>query len=363
MALGTAAGAEQLFALPRLQPALHLLERLQWLQEVERHLAVRAQDAQQPLGDAAQERTGKEMRVHAQGQHALHRPGRQRGVQRGQDEVTAVGGAHRGLGRHRVADFADHDHVRRLAEYAAEQVREIDLQPEVDLRLADARQRILDRILDGVDLALRRVQVRQAGVQRRRLARAGRSRHQDQAAGALQHVEQPVEIVPQQAELIELERLGGPLENAQGQVFAVERGDGVDAQVDDRARVAADHAAAVQGPAALGHVHAGDGLDVRQAALAVLDGHFRQNAQHPQVAHADGDGTLVGAEVDVAGLHLDGLVHHMVDDVLRRQAAHVELQGFVGGRGVGVHVFSPANWARAAASSSAMPNSRSIRQN
>src|SRR5207248_9929267 len=73
---------------------------------------------------------------------------------------------------------------------------------------------------------------------------------------------------------------------------------------------------------------------------------------------------LVRAEEDVAGLELDGLVDHVIDGVLRRQAAYVHLQRVGGGgRLAGTHDFSPSSWRRASASSSATPNRRSMRQN
>ena len=46
------------------------------------------------------------------------------GVQRREDEVARLGGLHGGLGRLGVAQLADQDHVRVLAERAAERLAE-----------------------------------------------------------------------------------------------------------------------------------------------------------------------------------------------------------------------------------------------
>ena len=52
-----------------------------------------------------------------------------------------------------VADLADHDDVGILAQDRAQAARERHLDLRVDLRLADAVDVVLDRILDGHDVA------------------------------------------------------------------------------------------------------------------------------------------------------------------------------------------------------------------
>src|SRR5262249_32426951 len=148
------------------------------------------------------EGAGQEMRVYAQGGHALDGAGRHGSVQRRQDEMPAVGGAHGGFRRYRIANLADHDHVRRLPPDAAEQVAETDVERRIDLRLANALQGVFDRILDGVDLALAVVEVIEAGVERRRLARSGWPRDENQAAGAAEHLQELIVVFSQQAEML-----------------------------------------------------------------------------------------------------------------------------------------------------------------
>ena len=74
-----------------------------------------------------------------------------------------------------VADFADHDDVRVLAQDRAQPARERHLDARVDLRLADAVDVVLDRVLDRHDVARAVVDAIERGVQRRRLAGAGRA--------------------------------------------------------------------------------------------------------------------------------------------------------------------------------------------
>ena len=88
-----------------------------------------------------------------------------------------------GLG---VADLADEDHVRVLAERRAQRDEEVR-GVETDLALADRGQLVmvedLDRVLDRDDVALTGpVDVVDHGCQCRGLAGARRSRHEDQAA-------------------------------------------------------------------------------------------------------------------------------------------------------------------------------------
>ena len=111
---------------------------------------------------------------------AADRLGRVDGVHRREDEVAGLGGLQRGLGGLAVAQLADQDHVRVLAERAAERLVE-GLGVEPDLTLVDDAALVavqdLDRVLDRDDvLAARLVDVADDRRERRRLAGAGRAR-------------------------------------------------------------------------------------------------------------------------------------------------------------------------------------------
>ena len=76
-----------------------------------------------------------------------------------QDKVPAV---RRANGRQRgflVANLADHDDIRSLPEDIAQQLREVQAEFRIHLRLPNAIDRILDGIFQRVDLACPVVQV------------------------------------------------------------------------------------------------------------------------------------------------------------------------------------------------------------
>ena len=107
-------------------------------------------------------------------------------VQRREDEVARLGGLERGLGRLRVAELADQDRVRILAEHAPQRLGEVG-RVEPDLALVDDAVAVgmqdLDRILDRDDvLVARAVDVVEHRRERRRLARAGRAGDEHEAA-------------------------------------------------------------------------------------------------------------------------------------------------------------------------------------
>ena len=67
------------------------------------------------------------------------------GVQRRQHQVAGERGLHGDLRGFEVADFADHHHVRVLAQDGAQAAREGHFDLGVDLGLADAVDVVLDR--------------------------------------------------------------------------------------------------------------------------------------------------------------------------------------------------------------------------
>src|SRR5437899_1429317 len=89
-------------------------------------------------------------------------------------------------------------HGCAVEDEAADGVRERqelhDGDAEADLRLhlnlVDALELVLDRILDGEKLLLRRVEAHQARVERRRLAAAGRAGDEQDALGVLEDLEE-----------------------------------------------------------------------------------------------------------------------------------------------------------------------------
>jgi hypothetical protein len=82
-----------------------------------------------------------------------------------------------------VANFADENDVRILAQDAAQARGEGQADLGAHLNLADAFDLVLDGVFDRDDVLVRRVHALQRGVERGGLAGARGARHQDDAVG------------------------------------------------------------------------------------------------------------------------------------------------------------------------------------
>ena len=107
-------------------------------------------------------------------------------------------------------------------------------QPDLrfDLDLVDAFQLVLDGILDREDVILAGVEAQQRGVQRGRLAAAGRPGDQQDPVRPLENAEIRFEGVTVEAELGKVERDRSPVQDPQDHTFAVHGGHGGDAEID-----------------------------------------------------------------------------------------------------------------------------------
>ena len=83
-----------------------------------------------------------------------------------------------------VADLADHDDVGVLAQDRAQDMREAEADLRLDLDLAHAVELVFDGVLDGEELLVGQVEVAQRGIERRRLAAAGRAGDEQDAVSA-----------------------------------------------------------------------------------------------------------------------------------------------------------------------------------
>jgi hypothetical protein len=152
---------------------------------------VHAQLAHQALRHHAQQRRRQQERFDAHVEQAGDGRGGVVGVQGRQHQVAGERSLHRDLRGFQVADLADHDHVRVLAQDRAQGLGEAHVDARVDLGLADADQVVLDRVFHRHDVGGGRVQARQRRVQRGGLARAGRAGDQHDA---VRLVDQAVEL-------------------------------------------------------------------------------------------------------------------------------------------------------------------------
>jgi len=102
-------------------------------------------------------------------------------VQGRQYEMTRQRRLHGYLGSLVITDLPDQDHVRVGAQDRPQPAREGEACPGVYLDLIDAVENGLDWILDRHDRPLAIVELFQRGVERGRLATAGRPAHDDRA--------------------------------------------------------------------------------------------------------------------------------------------------------------------------------------
>src|SRR5208283_692741 len=107
------------------------------------------------------------------------------GVDGGEDEVAGEGRLDGDLGGFGVADFADHDLVRVVAEDGAQTAGEGQTLFFVDRNLGDAAKLVCDRVFDGDDLVFVGLDLVDGGVEGGGFARAGGAGDEHHAVGFL----------------------------------------------------------------------------------------------------------------------------------------------------------------------------------
>ncbi len=162
--------------------------------------AVRAQPPHQPLRQHAAQHRGHQVVLQPHVAQPGDGGGGRVGVHRGQHQMPGQRRLHRDLRGLQVADLADHDDVRVLPQDRAQQGGEVQPDLRLDLDLVDARELVLDRVLDRDDLARDRVERQQPGIQRRGLAAAGRPGDQHDAVRQVERRVEPGDHRRRQAE-------------------------------------------------------------------------------------------------------------------------------------------------------------------
>ncbi|MNE05386.1 hypothetical protein D3C80_979460 [compost metagenome] len=222
---------------------------------------------------------------------------------------------HRHQGGFAVADLADHDDVRVLAQHRPHAVGEAQAQGRLHLQLVERRFQPFDRVFDGAQVDLRGGQQFEAGVERAGLAGTGGARYQDDALAVAQQRPPLLQLLPFEAQAVEAFMQLLRVEQAQHQFFAKRRRQGRQAQLHLAAARQAALQATVLWPAFLRYIHTpqvfeaadqrqghacGKGVDgVQQAVYAV--------PQLPLFA--------AGLQVDIAGALFEGVLQQPVDDV------------------------------------------------
>ncbi len=140
----------------------------------------------QTLGDHQTQNGGDKIRRHVQIEEARHGGRRIVRVERRKDQVAGEGRLHGDISRFRIADLADHDDVRVLAQERTETRSKRDAGLRIDLRLVHIAHIVFDRVFDRGDIDLRTVQDVHQSIQRRRFSGTGRTAGQDHAVGSLE---------------------------------------------------------------------------------------------------------------------------------------------------------------------------------
>ena len=102
----------------------------------------------------------------------------------------------------------------------------------LDLHLVHPLELVLDRVLDRADVDLGLIELVEAGIERGRLAATGRTGHQRQAVRRVDRLDQVLRLPLVQAQAGQVERDGRLVQDSHDHLFAVDRGDRVDAEVD-----------------------------------------------------------------------------------------------------------------------------------
>ncbi len=245
------------------------------------------------------------------GEHVDDAVDRLRGVlrvQRGEDQVTGLGGGQGRGDRLEVAHLADQDHVGVLAQRGLQGVAEA-VRVGAELALVDEALLVpvqeLDRVLDRHDVLLARgVDLVDHRRERGGLARAGRARDEHEAARP------PRELVDRgrEAELVDRGQPEGDQAEGRAERAALVVG------VDTEARVPGDRVGEVELPVrlqALALVPGQDRVDDLAGVRAGELGVFLQRRQ--PAAHADGR-VGAGAEVQIGRTAVDDL-HQEVSEI------------------------------------------------
>ena len=188
----------------RVEPALH--QQLRGWRGA-RTLQCSQMRAHQALRQHAVERrhevVGLDLHVEEAAEHVDHVVG----VDGGEHQVAGERRLDRDLGGLRVADLAHHDLVGIVAQDRAQPAREGEPLLLVDRDLRDAPELVLDRVLDGDDLVLRGLDLGEAGVERRGLARAGGPGHQHHPVGLADEAAELDQLLVVEAQHVEPQAL------------------------------------------------------------------------------------------------------------------------------------------------------------
>src|SRR6266852_757960 len=299
-------------------------------------LAFAAQTLGEPLREDPEQRVGKVERIHAH----VEQPGdglrRAVRVQGGEHEVARQRGLNTRAGGFLVAHLADHDDVRVGAQERPHHNREIEAGLFVDLDLTQALLRDFDRILRRPDLGIRRVEEAQYRVERRSLARAGRTAAEEQAVGFAHRFFELRKVRRRQAELFQRDGLPRR-ENTHDYVFdAALRWDRRHAQFDVERAEFLEFDFPILRFALLGNVEVAHDLDARHEGVSVRTRDLDVGNQRPVFPQPDLGLAFagVGLDVDVRRslvVRIDDDLVDQLDQLVVGRCGHIVVTAHLGG--------------------------------
>ena len=210
--------------------------------------AVGTDHLHQPLGHAAEQGRGDQEGLQAQVPEPDDGRHRVVGVQGGKDQMAGHRRLDRMGGGFQVADLADHDDVRILAQDIAQDGGEGDVDQRLHRDLVKLLMHHLHRIFDGDDIFFRRGDFLQGGIEGGRFAAAGRAGDQDNAVGGGDEAVVDHQIPLGKPETVDLLEDHVRIENPHDRLFAEGHRHGRDPDLDILAALFANLDPAVLGP-------------------------------------------------------------------------------------------------------------------
>ena len=228
---------------------------------------------------------------------------------------------HRHVCRETVADFADDDDVRVLADDGTQRFVECQADLFVDRALRDAVNDILHRVFAGDDLHRRIVAKIYRAIERRRFSRTRRPGNQRDARRRSEHIFAiEAQDVRRKAKLLQADERSF-VEDSQDDIFAEDRRIERDANI-NLLLFGLDEDAAILMLAALGDIGVGQNLDARDNARRVIAREIHLVNQHAvnAVAHAQLVGHRLKMHVGCAFFNgrANQLIDHLHDAVVIR---------------------------------------------
>ncbi|VFT30633.1 Uncharacterised protein [Pseudomonas aeruginosa] len=303
-------------------------------------LAVRTEFSRKALGDDQVHRGRQVERRYAHVQQAGQGLGGAVGVQGGHHHMPGLRRLDGDLGGLQVADLADHDHIRVLAQEGAQRLGEVHALARIDVDLVDAFQVDLHRVFGGGNVDVGGIEDVQTGVQRYRLARAGGAGDQDHALRLLECGQVEFLLVLLVAQGIDAHLRAGGVEDPHHDLLAPQGRQGVDAEVDGLGLRHAHLDPSVLRLASFGDIQAGHYLETSRDTTGQLDrrlGHFVKHAVGTEAHPVD---LLVGLEVQVGRPAFDSVQQHLVDEADDGSVVCLRASIFLSGRFLDAYIQS-----------------------